>query len=142
MFLTIQDLNSSIYPEIRQAIARGEEAVVNIHINEALAYIQSRLIKKYDIVAELAKQGDARHPLLLKYAKDISIYFLYDQAESIPAKRVKAYDDAVLWLKDLSAGFAVLAGVAPAPASEEDAGQSTSSAGQFGSESKRNNYDW
>lgn len=140
MFVTASELNSSIYPEIKQAIARGQEDVVNIHINEALSYIQSKLIAKYDIVAELAKEGDARHPLLLKYAKDIAIYYLYDLPETIPAKRVKAYMDAEKWLDDVAKGYAVIAGVDPAPV-DPDAPQQLGS-GQFGSFVKRNNNDW
>jgi Protein of unknown function (DUF1320) len=140
MFLTTQDLDTSIYPEIKQAIARNQADIVNVHINEALSFIQSRLLTKYDIAAEFAKNGDARHPLLLKYAKDITVYYLYDLPESIPAKRVKAYMDAEKWLDDLNKGFAVLAGVAPAPV-DEDAPVLPTNA-QFGSIEKRNNNDW
>jgi hypothetical protein len=140
MFLTTHDLDASIYPEVKQAIARGQEDIVNLHINEALSFIQSRLLTKYDIAAEFAKVGDARHPLLMKYTKDITIYYLYDLPESIPAKRVKAYMDAEKWLDDLNKGFAVLAGVAPAPV-DEDAPVLPTNA-QFGSHEKRNNNDW
>ena len=139
MFLQASELDSTIYPEVKQAISRGQTDIVNLHINEATALIQSRLIKKYDIVPELQKTGNDRHPLLLKYCKDIAIYFLYDQAESIPAKRVKAYDDAIVWLKDLASGQAVLAGVPDAPV-EETATPATNA--QFGSTEKRNNNDW
>lgn len=140
MFIVTNELNSSIYPEIKQAIARGQEDIVNIHINEALAYMQSKLITKYDIVAEFAKQGDARHPLLLKYAKDIAIYFLYDLPETIPAKRVKAYMDAEKWLDDVAKGFAVIAGVNPPPV-DPNAPPIPANA-QHGTLLKRNNYDW
>jgi phage gp36-like protein len=119
MFINTADLNSSLYPEIKQAIARGQDTIVELHINEALSYIQSRLSTKYDILTEFAKTGEDRHPLLVKYAKDIAIYFLYDLPESIPLKRVKAYEDAIKWLDDLNKGFAVLAGVDPAPISDD-----------------------
>lgn len=139
MFITSADLNTSIYPEIRQAISRGQETIVDHHINEALSYIESRLRAKYDITAEFEKTGTDRHPLLLKYTKDIAVYYLYDLPETIPAKRVKAYEDAVKWLDDVVRGYAVLAGVAPAPEDDNTSGQ------KFGnitleSESKRDNF--
>lgn len=138
MFLTTEDLNSSLYPEIRQAISRGLEATVLLHINEALSYIESRLRAKYNISGEFAKTGDDRHPLLIKYTKDIAIYFLYDLPETIPAKRLKAYEDAVKWLDDLVRGYAVLPGVPPAPA--DDPGQVKAGDISLESEPKRSNF--
>lgn len=138
MFLTSTDLNSSLYPEIKQAIARGQEDIVNIAINQALSYVESRLRAKYDITGEFAKEGDARHPLLMKYSKDIAIYYLYDLPETVPLKRIKAYDDAVKWLDDLVRGYAVLAGVPPAP--EEDENTVKSGNITLESEPKRSNF--
>lgn len=136
MFISSSDLNSSLYPEIQAAISRGQSILVDIHINEALGYIESRLMVKYDIRGEFEKTGTARHPLLLKLAKDISVYYLYDLPETIPAKRVKAFDDAVKYLDQLVKGEAVLAGVPPPDATEIpiQAGNIFS-----GSETKRNN---
>lgn len=137
MFIEATDLNSSMYPEIQQAISRGQEALVNQAINEALSYIQSRLATKYDIVAEFAKTDSARHPLLMKYAKDIAIYYLYALPENIPLKRVKAYEDAVKWLDDLNNGMALLAGVNPAPS---ETTESITGNIQSGTEEKRSNF--
>jgi phage gp36-like protein len=115
MFLQATELNSSLYPEIQRAISRSETDLVNMHINEALGMIESKLAVKYDIVAEFQKRDGNRHPLLIKCAKDIAIYYLYDLPETIPQKRVKAFDDCMKWLSDLAAGNAVLPGVDPAP---------------------------
>lgn len=139
MFLTTADLDTSLYPEIKQAISRGQQAIVEHHINEALSYIESRLRAKYDISGEFAKTGTDRHPLLLKYVKDIAIYYLYDLPETIPAKRVKAYEDGVKWLDDLVRGYAVLAGVPPAP--EDDSGIQVKTGNiTLESEPKRSNF--
>lgn len=135
-YLTATDLNSSLYPEIQTAIARGQTTTIEIHINEALAYVQSKLSVRYDMITELQKSGTARNNLLLKFIKDIAIYYIYDQAETIPEKRVKLYDDAVEFINDVVRGKAVLAGVPIAIAEDSSNIGGTIS---FGSETKRNN---
>lgn len=115
MFITASELNSTLYPEIQAAIARNQTTIVELHINEAIGFVESKLATKYAIREEMQKTGNDRHPLLLKYVKDIAVYFLYDLPETIPAKRVKAYDDAVRFLDDCVKGNALLAGVNPAP---------------------------
>ncbi len=130
MYLTATELNSSLYPEIQAAISRGQTLIVDLHINEALAYVQSRLSVKYDIEAEFAKTGADRNNLLLKFTKDIAIYYLYDLPETIPDKRVKAHDD------DIVKGRAVLAGVPKALIEDESNNGGTIS---YGSEEKRYN---
>lgn len=137
MFLQATELNSSLFPEIQRAISRGQTELVELHINEALGMIESKLAVKYDITAEFQKRDAQRHPLLIKFAKDIAIYYLYDLPETIPLKRVKAFDDAMKFLDDCVAGRAVLPGVDPAP---ED-NTAVPIAGQIlsGSEVKRDN---
>lgn len=135
-YLTATELNSSLYPEIQSAISRGQTTTVELHINEALAYVQSRLSVKYDIEAEFQKTGADRNNLLLKFTKDIAIYYLYDLPETIPDKRVKAYDDAIAFFDDIVKGRAVLAGV-PKPVIEDESNNGGTIS--FGSEEKRYN---
>ena len=135
-YLTATELNSSLYPEIQAAISRGQTTTVELHINEALTYVQSRLSVKYDMEAEFAKTGAARNNLLLKFTKDIAIYYLYDLPETIPDKRTKAYNDAVAFFDDVGRGRTILAGIPPAPENSESANAGTVS---FGSEEKRYN---
>lgn len=136
MYLTTEDFNKSIYPEIRTAISRGDAVYVETHINTALDIIQSKVSLKYDIATEFAKTGDARNHLLLSIAKNIAIYNMYDTQETIPEHRVKRYDDAMAFLKDIVNGKAVLAGLSPAP---EDTNQTQHGNMAFGSEPKRIN---
>lgn len=135
-YLTATELNSSLYPEIQAAISRGQTTTVELHINEALAYVQSRLSVKYDIEAEFQKTGADRNNLLLKFTKDIAIYYLYDLPETIPNKRVKAYDDAIDFFDDVVKGRAVLAGVLKATSEDDSNNGGTIS---YGSEEKRYN---
>lgn len=136
MYLTTEDFNKSIYPEIRTAISRGDAVYVETHINTALDIIKSKVSLKYDIDAEFAKTCNARNSLLLSIAKSIAIYNLYDTQESIPEHRVKRYDDAMAFLKDIVNGKAVLTGLAPAPVENTTTVQGNIT---FGSEPKRNN---
>lgn len=135
-YLTATELNTSLYPEIQAAIIRGQSTIIELHINEALAYVQSRLSVKYDMDAEFAKTGADRNNLLLKFTKDIAIYYLYDLPETIPDKRIKAYDDAIAFFDDVVKGRAVLAGVPKAVIEDDPNNGGTIS---YGSEQKRYN---
>lgn len=118
MYLTVADFDNSIYPEIKRAIARNSEKYINHQINFALSLIRSRLSARYDIAAEFLKSGEARNPLLLEYAMDIAIYNLYNSQEVIPDHRVKRYDDAVDFLKDVVLKRANLEGVPLTPSDD------------------------
>lgn len=135
MYITPDDFDKAIYPEIRQAISRNSILYVEHQINIALALIQSKLSARYDIIAEFAKTGNDRNSLLVAIAKDIAIYYLYETQESIPDHRVKRYDDQIAFLKELTRGEADLAGIPSAPTN------TTTPQGNmaFGSEPKRNN---
>lgn len=60
----------------------------------------------YDIAPELAKTGSDRNGLLLKYAKDIATYELYQRIDDyqIPEKAIKNYNDAVDALEKIAQG--------------------------------------
>jgi phage gp36-like protein len=136
MYLTIDDFNKSLYPEIRNAISRGDNADIEHQINIALSIIQSKISLKYDVDSEFSKTGNARNHLLLSVAKNIAIYYLYDKAETIPEHRVKRYDDAMDFLKDIVNGKAVLVGIPLAVTDEITAPKGNIG---YGSEPKRNN---
>jgi phage gp36-like protein len=136
MYLTLEDFNKSIYPEIRNAISRGDEDYVMTQINVALSIIQSKISLKYDVDLEFAKSGSNRNSLLVTIAKNIAIYHLYETQETIPNHRVKKYDDAMEFLKDIVNGQAVLAGMTLAPVQEDTTIRGNMA---FGSEPKRNN---
>lgn len=138
-YLSASELNSSLYPEIQMAISRGQSLTVELHINEALSYIQSKLSVKYDIETEFQKTGAERNNLLLKFAKDIAIYYLYDLPETIPDKRVKAYDDAVKFLDDVVKGKALLVGIPKAVIDLEDEQANLGGTIAYGSNRKRDN---
>jgi phage gp36-like protein len=138
MYITTEDYDKSIYPEIRQAISRNSIQYAEHQINIALALIQAKLSARYDILGEFAKLKEARNFLLVSVAKDIAIYYLYDTQESIPDHRVKKFDDAMEFLSDLATGKATLAGVPAAPLIADPTLAPRGNMA-FGSDEKRNN---
>lgn len=118
MFLTITDLSTTLYPEVRDLLARYSEAVVLAHCATAESTIVSFLAPRYDILPVLAVTGGQRHGLLLSIARDLAIYDLYQLAETLPNKVVKRYDDAMKLLREMATGLIVMAGVPPAPIEE------------------------
>jgi phage gp36-like protein len=111
MYLNPTELNSVLYEELQEAITRGDDTLVQTHINDAMAFVESKLSQKYNVQTEYAKRGKQRHSLIVKYVRDIAVYYCYDLAETIPAKRVKAYDDAVKFLDDAKRGDIVISGL-------------------------------
>lgn len=119
MFLTKEDLSPSLYPEIRTLLARSSDAIILQHCATAEQTIESYLSRRYHIRPELDKIGANRNDLLLQIARDLAIYYLYQLAETIPAIRVKNYDNAMEILRDYANGTINLPGVPAAPEPEE-----------------------
>lgn len=145
-YLSPDDLNASLYPEIRAAIDRvaldradGEGGTsLEEAINRALSLIQSKLAPLYDIGKEFAKSGNTRNGLLLGMARDFAIFFLYQLPEKMPVHRYKAYEDSLALLKELARGEGTLIGVDPAPAPTTPA--PTVSTGAWGSNPRRDAF--
>lgn len=115
MFLTKEDVHTSIYPEIVQMISRYSESVLLAKLTIAESEIETYLCQRYLIRPELEKVGSARNPLLMSLAIDMSLYHLYANPETIPANRVKRYDQAIKMLEMLAKGEINLPGVPMAP---------------------------
>lgn len=118
MFLTIQDLDTKLYPEITAMLSRYGEVIVLAHLGTAQGEIETYLGALYDIQPEMQKSGPARHKLLLPMAIDMAIYHMYSLAETTPAHRVKRYEQAIKMLELMSQSKLVLPGVPPAPEPE------------------------
>lgn len=135
-FISRPDLGQSIYPEIRDLLARFSEAIVEEKCAVAEAEIETWLAAKCHIRPELEKTQNARNKLLVQTAVDMAIYHLYVLAgTAIPNIRVKRYEDAIERLKHIAKGQIILAGVPPAPSIGDDAPQVSGVA--FGGHTKR-----
>lgn len=86
-----------------------------LHLNTAESEIETHLCQLYHIGPELDRTGTARHKLLLQIGRNIAVYYLYQNQETIPTKIEKAYERAAELLKMLANGKIKLAGVPAAP---------------------------
>ena len=114
MFITKEDLDTSLYPEYAQAIARYSDALILAKFGTAEGEIESYLSGRFLIRPELEKVGTARNPFLVSIALDLAIYHLYANPESIPANRVKRYEQAIRMLELMAKGTIGLPGVGAA----------------------------
>lgn len=118
MFIQKTDLSVSLYPEVRDMLARYSDVVISEDCQTAESEMEGYLAQRYDIRPELEKTGDARHKFLMQLCVSIAIWNLYQRAETIPNKVVKRYDDAIKSLRDMAKGLIVMPGVASAPQPE------------------------
>ena len=103
MYLSIEDLKKGIRSEVLNVITREEENVLQA-IAEAQAEVESYLSARYDIATELAKQPEdtSRIIMVVKLVRDIALYNCHNISApvNIPENRIKAYDNAVKFLRD------------------------------------------
>lgn len=87
--------------------------------------LQSMAGVLYDIDPELVKTGSDRNGMLLKYAKDIATYELYQRIDDyqVPEKVIKNYNDAIDTLEKIAQGKVPL----NLPLKDGDAGGGTGS---------------
>lgn len=103
MYLSIEDLQKGIRPEVLSVVAR-ESANMNQAIEEAMAEVEGYLCARYDIAYELAKtpNDSSRIKMVVKLVRDIALYNCHNISGpvNIPENRVKSYDNAIKFLKE------------------------------------------
>lgn len=111
MYVTNEELNSNIYPEIVEMIVSGNTQTVDIHINTAMKTVSAKIGRYYNMQSEFEKTDSARNDLLINVIKDIAIYHLYSSLESITNLRIKRYDEGMKLLNEVQEGKTTLFGV-------------------------------
>lgn len=104
-FITLNDYDASLHREILDSLTRGDEDIVEVCEDQAIAEMRSYLSTRYDCDAIFAKRGAERHSLILMYAKDIAIYHIFcvHNPYKISDIRKSRYDRAIEWLKSVNA---------------------------------------
>lgn len=111
-FITVDDYSASIRLEFVEKAARGDENILEIVENQAVAEMKPYLSGRYDVDAIFSASGDDRHDLVLMFAKDISIYHLCSIREGLMTQtRIDRYERAVKWLTDVRDGKLVVEGL-------------------------------
>lgn len=102
MFLTGEDLKTSIYGEILDIVGRNK-TIIETACTEAVAEVESYLSARYDTAVVFSKTGKNRNVEVLKLCKIIALYNIHSSGnpDKIPDIRVKQYDDAIKFLTRL-----------------------------------------
>lgn len=123
-FITLTDYDATIHREILDALLRKDAPtydpqIVEICEDRAVAEMRSYLNKSYDCDRIFAATGTERHPLILMFAIDITVYHIFCQHN--PYKMAKIcrdrYDRAIEWLKGIMKGDVTIDG---APMIDDD----------------------
>lgn len=112
MFLTKEDLGSSIYDYQIDQITEGDEGIVDQALaaaeEEIRGYLSGRLWSDgriyYDVEKIIIATDSARNALLVRQAATIAKWYIVDlcNADVIYEHAKDRYDRAVAWLKQLS----------------------------------------
>lgn len=130
--------------QILEAADEDEALLLDSAEGEAIGILRKHLDNRYDMNAELAKAGNDRSKVLLRYAKVLVIYFIYERIpdDLVPERVVKNYDEVVKALEKIEDGDADIPGLAriTIPDPNSDSGESTpQTRRRWGSIPKRSN---
>ena len=103
-FINLEDYDATIHREILNAITRDSEDIVEVCEDQAISEMKSYLSARYDVEDIFGRRGAERHPLILMYAKDISLYhcFCVCNPMKMSEMRKDRYERAIAWLKAVS----------------------------------------
>jgi len=117
MFLTKEDMPSTIYGYQLEQITEGDDDIIDIAMaaaeEEVRSYLSGNNKKQwqdgrlqYDVDAILSETGAARNALILKHATTIAKWWVVElcNADVIYEQTKERYDRAVDWLNKLAKG--------------------------------------
>lgn len=130
--------------QILESLDEADDVILDNAEGEAMGVIRKHLGTRYDMDVELAKSGDSRSKVLLRYIKVLVLYFIYERVpdDSVPERVVKNYDEVMKALEKIEDGDAHIPGLAPitVPDSNSSSGESTPfTKRRWGSQTKRAN---
>jgi phage gp36-like protein len=122
-FITTADYDATIHREILDSLLRTDSdsydpQIIEICEDRAIAEMRSYLNKSYDCDDIFSATGNDRHPLILMFAIDITVYHIFCQHNPYKMARIRQerYDRAIEWLKGVMRGDITIDG---APLIEE-----------------------
>ena len=124
-FISLEDYNASIHREIldsllRQGTSDYDPQIIEICEDRAISEMKSYLNKKYDCQAIFSQTGEERHPLILMFALDITIYHIFCQHNPYKMSKIREdrYERAIEWLKGVMKGDITVEGAPLLPSDE------------------------
>lgn len=123
-FIQLSDYDSTVHRDILDSLLRGEaddnSRIIEDCEMQAIAEMKSYLNKSYDVEKIFTTEGNARHPLVLMYAKDIAVYHLFCIHNPYKMSQIRKdrYERAVDWLKGVASGLITVDGAPRLPEDE------------------------
>nr|DAX66963.1 MAG TPA: head to tail adaptor [Caudoviricetes sp.] len=124
-FISLEDYDASIHREIldsllRQGTSDYDPQIIEICEDRAVSEMKSYLNKKYDCQAIFSQTGAERHPLILMFALDITIYHIFCQHNPYKMSKIREdrYERAIEWLKGVMKSDITIEGAPLLPSDE------------------------
>lgn len=124
-FISLEDYDASIHREIldsllRQGTSDYDPQIIEICEDRAISEMKSYLNKKYDCQAIFSQVGADRHPLILMFALDITIYHIFCQHNPYKMSKIREdrYERAIEWLKGVMKSDITIEGAPLLPSDE------------------------
>lgn len=116
-FITLEDYDAAVHREILDSLTRGNEDIIEVCEDQAVAEMKGYLKSRYDVESIFSKSGTDRHPLILMYSLDIAIYHIFciHNPMKISEIRKSRYERAIAWLKAVNADEIVIDGAETLP---------------------------
>lgn len=115
--------------QILESADEDEALILDSAEGEAIAILRKHLDNRYNMDAELAKSGNDRSMVLLRYAKVIVIYLIYERIpdDLVPERVVKNYDEVMKSLEKIEDGDSSIPGLTPITVTDpnSETGQTT-----------------
>lgn len=122
-FISTTDYDATIHREILDSLLRKDAPtydpqIIEICEDRAVSEMRSYLNKNYDCDKIFSQTDADRHPLILMFAIDITVYHIFCQHNPYKMAKIRQdrYDRAVEWLKGVKKGDITIDG---APLIEE-----------------------
>lgn len=125
--------------QILESADEDEDSILNAAEEEALGMIEKHLADKYDMVTVFAQSGSARNKVILRWAKVLVMYYIYERIpdEMVPERIVANYKEAMLMLKRVEDGDSGVPGLPPKTVTDENGESANYTRRRFGSNPSR-----
>lgn len=121
-FINTSDYDATIHREILDSLLRTESTtydpqIIEICEDRAVSEMGGYLNKTYDCDKIFSAEGEARNPLILMFAIDITVYHIFCQHNPYKMAKIRQdrYDRAIEWLKGVMKGDITIDGAPKLP---------------------------
>jgi hypothetical protein len=134
-------LRTNRLDQILEAQDEDEDLILGDAEDDAISIIRDAISTKYDADQIFSQTGDARHRTILRWAKVLVIYFIYERIpdEMVPERVVKNYNDTLERLRLIEQGEVNLDGAPVLTVTDENGENSPKTRRRWGSIPKRSN---